>query len=120
MSILVPILGSAQTTAPIISNLPNVGQALSDIIPAPVSGFIDQLKTILQNGVNAVGNGQALSGGGNGLNLSNAGDIWNQINDWFSSNIGVSFTDIVKAVVNLIIWIWELIIKLIQVGLSKL
>lgn len=47
-------------------------------------------------------------------------NLWNQINDWFSEKIGVSFRDILKVVINIIIWFWELIIKILQELVSKI
>jgi hypothetical protein len=96
----------------------NLGQTILNQLPAPVSDFVQKLKTVFQSGTN----GTTISGltSGSGLDLSDASGLWGQVNNWFSSNIGVSLSDIIRAVVNLIIWIWGLIIKLIQVGLSHL
>jgi hypothetical protein len=60
--------------------------------------------------------------GGKGLdlNLSSAQATWDSINQWFSANVGISFRDIVKIAANVLIWFWELLIKLIQAGVAKL
>ncbi|MGC9603580.1 MAG: hypothetical protein ABSF47_03900 [Minisyncoccia bacterium] len=117
ITLLAPILSSAQSQNPAnVSGINNLN--LNDIqqnLPAPVSDFVNKLKGVFENG-------PGMSGPTNGpqINLSDVGGTWASINSWFSSKIGVSLTDIIKAVVNLIIWIWELIIKLIQTGLSYL
>jgi len=122
LAFIVPALSLAQQTSlpavPTNININDLTQTVSNQLPAPVSDFISKLKDVFQNGTNGPTVTSLTSG--NGMNLSDASGVWNQINNWFSSNIGVSFSDIIRAVVNLIIWIWELIIKLIQVGLSKL
>lgn len=106
--ILTPVAGLAQTNEPALPSLPGIIN-----LSAPISDFMDKLKNI------NVG-GSAMPGGGSGIDLSSVKGLWDSINNWFISNIGVSFTDIIKAVFNFIIWIWELIIKLIQAGLSYL
>ncbi len=118
---IIPVLSSAQTTPPTVPvniDLNNLSQTISDQLPAPVSDFIQKLKDVFQNGTN----GTTINGltSGNGIDLSNASGLWSQINNWFSSNIGVSLSDVIRAIANLIIWVWELIIKLIQVGLSHI
>lgn len=47
-------------------------------------------------------------------------ELWDKTNDWFSSYVGVSLRDIIKVVVNIVIWIWELIIGLLRDLLSKI
>ncbi|MGC9611175.1 MAG: hypothetical protein ABSE68_03105 [Minisyncoccia bacterium] len=116
--LLAPISGFAQTSEP---SLP--GQNLLNGVSAPVSSFIDNLKSVLANGLGSVGgNISTPTNGGSGvsLDLSSIGSVWDSINNWFSANIGVSFRDIVKVAANVLIWFWELLIKLIQVGVSKL
>ncbi|TSA45479.1 hypothetical protein D4R51_01760 [bacterium] len=106
--ILTPIAGLAQTSEPALPTLPGIIN-----LSAPISDFMDKLKNI------NVG-GSAMPSGGSSIDLSSVKGFWASINNWFVSNIGISFTDIIKAVFNLIIWIWEVIIKLIQAGLSYL
>ena len=119
LALLAPALSSAQNQNPAavpgINNL-NLNQ-IQESLSAPVSDFVNKLKGVFENGP-----GMGISSPSNGLqtNLSDVGGTWASINNWFSSKIGVSLTDIIKAVVNLIIWIWEVIIKLIQTGLSYL
>lgn len=108
---IAPVFASAQT-APIIPNVIDVGQAITESIPAPIASFIDKLKNIDIGGQPFVSSGS--------MDFSSVKSGWNSINNWFLENIGVSFTEIVKSVANLVIWIWEIIIKLIKVGLSYL
>ena len=108
---VVPIFASAQT-APIIPDIIDVGQTITESIPAPIANFIDKLKGIDIGGQPSVS--------GDSLDFSNVKSGWDSINNWFLQNIGVSFTEIVKSVANLFIWIWEIVIKLIKVGLSYL
>lgn len=108
---IVPVFASAQT-APIIPDVIDVGQVITESIPAPIANFIDKLK-----GIN-IGGQPSVSGGS--MDFSSVKSGWDSINNWFTQNIGVSFTEIVKSVANLVIWIWEIIIKLIKVGLSYL
>ena len=108
---VVPIFASAQT-APIIPDIIDAGQTITESIPAPIANFIDKLKGIDIGGQPSVS--------GDSLDFSNVKSGWDSINNWFLQNIGVSFTEIVKSVANLVIWIWEIVIKLIKVGLSYL
>lgn len=45
---------------------------------------------------------------------------WNKINDWCEENIGVSIREILIVVVNIVIWIWELIIGLLRNLISSI
>lgn len=121
LAFMVPTLGLAQTPVPpAVPNIDvsNLSQTISNELPAPVSNFVQKLKGMFQGGPNG-GGGTGLTVG-NGSSFSGGSDLWGRINNWFSSNIGISLSDIIRAVANLIIWIWELIIKLIRVGLSYL
>lgn len=44
--------------------------------------------------------------------------LFERINAWFQSNVGVSLGEITKAIGNFIVWVLELIVKLIKAGLS--
>lgn len=110
---IAPVFASAQTPPPVFPDIIDVGQIIIESIPAPISNFIDKLR-----GIN-IGGQSTVSGGGS-MDFSSVKEGWDSINNWFSSNIGVSFTEIVKSVANLVIWIWEIIIKLIKVGISYL
>jgi hypothetical protein len=114
--IAAPVSGSAQTdTAPPALpklDLTNLGQSVSDSLPDPISNFIDKLK-----GIDIKGSAGA---DGGSMDLSSAKGAWDSINNWFLENIGVSLNEIIKAIANLIIWVWELIIKLIKTGISYL
>jgi hypothetical protein len=48
-----------------------------------------------------------------GRATSNITDFFRGISDWFQKNIGVSLFDIIKAIGNFIVWVLELIVKLI-------
>ncbi len=113
---LVPFAAGAQ------SSVPNVSQ---QNLPQPVN---DLLNTLSKININNTPGGSLNTAGGppssvniNGGDILNQlGNLWQSLNNWFAANTGVSLSDIIKAVVNLIIWIWEIIIKLLQVGLSHL
>ncbi len=51
-------------------------------------------------------------------NLSGLTNIWNNVNAWCEKNVGISLREIINTVINFMIWIWELIIKLIRAALS--
>ena len=112
-----PLAGSAQD----MSNIPTVPtnidlKSLPDKLPAPISEFANKLKGVFEN---SPGSGLSFSGDAP-TSLSDIGSSWASINDWFVSKIGISLSDIIKTIANLIIWFWQLIIKLIQTGLSYL
>ena len=108
---IAPVFTLAQT-APVLPDIIDVGQVITESIPAPIFGFIEKLK-----GIN-IGGQSSVSGGS--MDFSSVKEGWDSINNWFLENIGVSFNEIIKSVANLIIWIWEIIIKLIKLGLSYL
>jgi hypothetical protein len=114
----VPLVGLAQNT-PNVPTVPlNIDlKNLPDSLPAPISDFANKLKGIFNGG--SIGNISVPSGEPN-MSLSDVGGTWASINNWFVSKIGISLTDIIKTIANLIIWFWELVIKLIQTGLSYL
>ncbi len=106
--LMAPVPSSAQTPS-----LPDVNVSINNLtLPGPISDFIDKLK-----GINV---GPSTPGGSGSIDLSSLRGFWDSLNNWFSSNIGISFTDIIKLIFNFIIWVWELVIKLIQAGLSYL
>lgn len=45
-------------------------------------------------------------------------DLFESINRWFGTNIGVSLGEIIKAIGSFVVWVLELIVKLIQAGLE--
>ena len=49
---------------------------------------------------------------------SDFGNRFDQANNWFSQNLGVPLTNILRAIGNFFIWILELITSLIKLGLS--
>ncbi len=50
--------------------------------------------------------------------LSGLTNLWNTANAWCEEHIGISLREIINTVINFMIWIWELIIKLIRAALS--
>lgn len=50
--------------------------------------------------------------------LSGLTNLWNTANAWCEQHIGISLREIINTVINFMIWIWELIIKLIRAALS--
>ncbi|GEM_PF-1600101 len=52
--------------------------------------------------------------------LSGIVNLWNSVNAWCEQHIGISLREIINTVINFMIWIWELIIKLIRAALSYL
>ncbi len=109
---LVPFAAGAQLGAPNGNNT-----------PGPVNDLFNTIKKIQLPSIN----GRENAAGGNSLNLgqgtgvtTDVGNVWQNVNNWFSANIGVSLANIITVAVNFMIWIWELVIKLLQVGLSYL
>lgn len=106
---LVPFVAGAQVN---ISN---------NNMPGPVNDLLDTINKIQLPTIDVGG-----SSAGGSLNLgqgnvtTDLGSIWQNVNNWFSANVGVSLADIIKVAVNFMIWIWELVIKLIQAGLSHI
>lgn len=110
---MVPVLVSAQTppTLPDL-DIKDLGDKVTSGLPTPVSDFIGKLKSINV--------GPSTPGGSGPIDLSSLRGFWDSLNNWFSANLGISFAAIVKMIFNFIIWVWELVIKLIQTGLSYL
>ncbi len=114
----IPFVVNAQTP-------PNAQENL----PGPVNDLWNLLQKVRVDSpnldVSQQGIGQTVQQIANGKISQSAvsGDLsswWQSINGWFSANIGVSLGDIIKAVVNLVIWVWELIIKLLQGAVQNL
>jgi len=47
-------------------------------------------------------------------------DIWNKINLWLLQNVGISFSEIIRVVVNFFVWVLELFIKILKALISYL
>jgi len=97
-------------------------------IPNPVENFIDMLGQIEVNSGgdpisrDAMELGEGIFGGDGSidLNLGFIGDIWENINEWMRSTIGISLMEIFQAFANLIIWLLELTVNLIKEGLEAI
>ncbi len=132
--IISPLVGEAQT-----ANFPSQpAQPLSGIngqtLPiTDVVNLINQITTKVVQGGQALQNlagsatgqtqtvtTQNAAPGGSNYDVSGLVNLWNNINNWFSQNVGTSLADVVKTVVNFMIYIWEIIIKLLQVLVAHL
>lgn len=91
-------------------------------IPQPIGDFIDSLRNI--NIDNSWGNLSDISLDesvvSEKISEFNITDIWNQANDWMQATIGISISQIVRAIGNFIIWALELVVKLLRGGLDEL
>ena len=73
------------------------GGGFFDSLPQPITNFYETLSNIRI--------------------FSELGDItglWDKINDWFEDKIGVSFRTMLIALSDLVVWILELIIKIVR------
>lgn len=101
------------------------GQGSEVPVPDAINNFIDTLGQIdidtgdAGRGEDALAIGESLLGEG-GIDLSFIKDLWERANNWMSSNVGVSILEIFRAVANLLIWVFELAVKLIKEGLNAI
>jgi len=51
---------------------------------------------------------------------SNLNLWWGKINNWFGVNVGVTLGQIIKVVLEIVIWIWQIIIELLKGLMAKL
>jgi len=101
--------------------------SFKNILPAPFVELIDTFSKIspnpqaplfrnLENTILGLKN--------ESFNFSNPGikfkEIFYKINHWFEINLGISLVAILKAIFNVIIWIFETLIKLIRLAISAL
>jgi hypothetical protein len=109
---LMPFAASAQTS-----------QNFQENLPGPVNDLLNLVKGVKVSSPNLNVSQQSVDQTVQQIASGNTGDLsswWQSINGWFSANIGVSLADIIKAVVNLVIWVWELVIKLLQSAVQNL
>lgn len=102
------------------------GDLTDSVVPllTPIADFTQKLGSIdvdsngdmLLNNVSQVG-GEFLE---NQIQKSWILDIWNRVNNWMMQNIGISFSEVIKTISDFVIWMLELIIKLIRAGVSLL
>jgi hypothetical protein len=45
---------------------------------------------------------------------------WDSLNGWLESNIGISLSEIIRTLLNFIIWVFELIVKILQAVINIL
>ena len=132
--VFLPVVGEAQVTGinP-ESAQTSVGGSAPSLPVSDVVNLIDQISSKIVQGGQAL---QNLAGGATGMSqtvttqtnqtvgsqtdISGLVNLWNNVNNWFTQNIGTSLADIVKTVVNFMIYIWEIIIKLLQVLVAHL
>lgn len=118
-----PIVAAARQEAPDRS-------VLTITVPQPVSDFIDNLSKInlgnipLVNDISRIANKAHFGGGtdiARSINLgSDLAGIWNSLNAWFGQHVGISLGSIVSAIGDAILWILDLMSRLIRAGLSYL
>ncbi len=100
------------------------GSSPSINFPGPITDFMNSLNKIsidnssLKLPDNPQGGEKLI--GQKTINGSQIGEWWNKINSWLVQNIGVSFSEIIRVVGNFIVWGFELVVKLLKVGLSYL
>lgn len=126
------ILGLFLSFAPAVVQGTEVGDSfnlnsIKNLLPAPINDLVNTVQKItpnfqspfFQNLQNTVQNLKTES-----LNTQNFLDkfkeIFYKINNWFEINLGVSLVAILKAIGNVIVWIFETFIKLIKTAISYL
>lgn len=114
VALIVPFSAGAQTTLPQGQGTPGPLNDLLNLIQNVKIGTpnLDVTQQSVSQTVNQIAQGNVSSG-----DLSS---WWQGVNNWFMANTGVSLSAIIKAVVNLIIWVWEFVIKLLQNAVQNL
>ncbi len=129
-----PLVGEAQASGISPSSAQGaVGQGAPPLPLSDVVNLIDQVSSKIVQGGQAL---QNLAGGatgmsqtvttqtgqtvGSGYNVSGLIGLWNNINNWFTQNVGTSLGDVIKAVVSFMIYIWTIIIKLLEALVAHL
>ncbi len=132
--ILLPAAGEAQISG--LNPAPAININNNSVPSLPLTDVVDLINQITSKVVQGGQALQHLAGtvtgvnqtvttptnlpNGSNYNLSGLIGFWNSINNWFTQNIGTSLSDIVKTVVNFMIYLWEIIIKLLQVIVAHL
>lgn len=115
---MVPFAAGAQSV-----DLSKIQQSL----PGPVNDLVNLVQKVKIDAPNA--NLTSGSNGGIDINLGqlgqsgvsgDLGSIWQSANNWVSSHVGISLNDIVKAILNIVIWIWQFLIGLLKDLVSHL
>lgn len=102
---------------------PAAAESIEISIPQPIGDFIDSLGNIdIDNTGKNISDNISLDGSVISEKLSGLGisDIWNMANEWMEATIGISISQIVRAIGNFIIWALELMMKLLRGGLDEL
>lgn len=91
----------------------NTDQIVSGL-PSPITDLLNAGKQIWQN---FTGNNVStpIFNNSNQINLQNG---FQSVNTWFTQTTGLSFTQIIKAVGGIVIWVFSFAINLIKQGLS--
>jgi len=113
--VFTPVFTTAQTPPDIL------GSTIT--IPEPISDFVKNLGNIDLGNVPLINDISKIAdsaNSGDSLNLSDVGGLWNSLNDWFSRHIGTSFSDIVRTIGNAMLWVLDLMGRLLKAGLSYL
>jgi hypothetical protein len=132
--VFLPMAGEAQITGINTAPQPPVGDNSIPSLPlTDVVNLINQITSkvvqggqALQNlagtatGVSQTVTTQTSQSVGSSYDISGLIGFWNSVNNWFTQNVGTSLSDVVKTVVNFMIYIWEIIIKLLQVLVAHL
>lgn len=88
-------------------------------MPEAIKNIIEILEKIWQ-GINSAGFPQTVwewlksSFGEPSLVLETVQRWFNSLNDWLTNNAGVSLKEVLEAIANLFIWLFKLILKIIQ------
>ena len=83
----------------------------SNLLPAPVSNFINSLEQIGESFVSKASN----------INFSTAPqNIVGGVNNWFQSTTGISLTQVIRVIGNLMVWVLSTAASLIKWALSFL
>lgn len=114
---VVPYFAAAQQQPPDTSTF-------SITVPDPVSNFVQNLGNIdlgnipIVQDISRIANSNA--GNASSMDLSNVGGLWNSLNTWFGEHVGISFSSIVQTIGNAMLWVLDLMGRLLKAGLSYL
>lgn len=116
--IIISILAILMLSMPSLSGAQELDLSkIQQNLPGPFSDLVNLIQKVRIDTPNV-----NLTGSTGQMNISSGdiSNIWQNINNWFLAHIGVSLTSIIKAVLNIIIWIWQLIISLLQSAVQHL
>lgn len=95
-------------------------------LPGPISDFMKTLEKVKIDGINVSLRDMDIGKFTGVESQTGVGvwdfikNVWDSINSWMIQNIGISFSEVIRAAVNLIVWVIELALKLIKAGLNYL